>query len=53
MIINGKTCVEAWKDSLKYVLEEGADFIDSDNRQCREVLNLVVNIEQPEKDSPL
>ena len=50
MIINGKTCVDAWTNALKYILEEGTDFIDSDNRQCREELNLVVNIEQPEKD---
>jgi hypothetical protein len=50
MIINEKTCVEAWKKSLKYILDKGEDFIDSDSRQCRETLNLVVNIEQPEKD---
>jgi len=50
MIINEKTCIDAWKKSLKYILEDGSDFIDSDERQCREVLNLVVNIEEPEKD---
>ena len=31
MIINGKTCIEAWTSALKYILEEGTDFIDSDN----------------------
>jgi thymidylate synthase len=50
MIINEKLCVDAWKKALKYILEEGTDFTDTDNRQCREVLNLMVNIEQPEKD---
>jgi thymidylate synthase (methanogen type) len=50
MIITEKTAVEAWKKSLKHIVDEGSDFIDTDNRQCREVLNLVVNIEQPEKD---
>lgn len=50
MIINEKTCIEAWKKAIKYIIEKGEDFIDSDGRQCRETLNLVVNIEQPEKD---
>jgi len=50
MTINEKTCVEAWKKALKYILEEGVDFTDTDDRQCREVLNLMVNIENPEKD---
>jgi thymidylate synthase len=50
MSINEKTCVEAWKKAIKYILEKGEDFIDSDGRECREALNLEVNIEQPEKD---
>jgi thymidylate synthase (methanogen type) len=50
MIINEKTCIESWKKALKTVVDEGEDFIDTDKRQCRELLNLVVNIEHPEKD---
>jgi len=50
MIINEKICVDGWKKVLKYILDEGTDFTDTDNRQCREVLNLMVTIEQPEKD---
>jgi thymidylate synthase len=50
MTIKEKTCVDAWKKALKYILEEGVDFTDKDNRQCREVLNLMVSIENPEKD---
>lgn len=50
MIIDEKNCMDAWKKSLKYILEEGTDFVDTDKRQCREVLNLIVNIEYPEKD---
>jgi len=50
MIINEKSCIDAWKKSLRYILDNGADFRDKDERQCREALNLVVNIEQPEHD---
>ena len=50
MIINEKTCIETWKKSLKYILENGSDFTDKDGRVCREVLNLIVNIEDPDKD---
>ncbi len=50
MTINEKTCLDAWKKSLKYIVEEGIDFTDTDDRQCRETLNLMVNIENPEKD---
>jgi thymidylate synthase len=51
MIINEKTCIEAWKKAITYILDNGEDFTDSDGRQCRETLNLVVNIEKPEKDN--
>lgn len=50
MIITEKTCIESWKKALKAILDEGVDFMDTDKRQCRELLNLVINIEQPEKD---
>ena len=50
MNINEKNCVDAWKKALKYILDEGTDFTDLDDRQCRETLNLMVNIENPEKD---
>jgi len=47
MIITEKTCIEAWKKALKHILDEGIDFVDLDNRTCREELNLIVNIEEP------
>jgi thymidylate synthase len=50
MIISEKTCIESWKRALKAIIEEGSDFTDTDKRQCRELLNLVIDIEQPEKD---
>lgn len=51
MIIEEKTCIEAWKKSLNYIIAKGTDFIDIDKRQCREVLNLIVTIKEPEKDN--
>jgi thymidylate synthase len=50
MIIEGNTCLETWKKALKYIVDTGSDFTDMDDRQCREVLNLVVNIAKPEED---
>jgi len=50
MIINGNNCVDAWKKALKHIIDSGKDFTDTDTRQCREVLNLVVNIEHPDED---
>lgn len=50
MIIDGQNCLETWKKALKYIMESGSDFTDMDNRQCREVLNLVANIYKPEED---
>ncbi|MGV8141947.1 MAG: thymidylate synthase [Candidatus Woesearchaeota archaeon] len=49
-MINEKTCIESWKKALRRVIDEGEDFIDTDKRQCREILNLVIAIENPEKD---
>jgi len=50
MIITENTCIDAWKKSLKAIIEQGIDFKDSDNRECREILNMVINIDNPEKD---
>jgi thymidylate synthase len=50
MEIHAKNALDAWRKSLIYIQEQGKDFKDRDNRNCREVLNLVVKIENPEKD---
>jgi len=50
MEIIEKTFLEAWKKSLKYIQEYGADFKDRDNRVCREVLNMIVTVENPGED---
>ena len=35
---------------LSYIKENGLDFTDRDNRMCREVLNMVVIVEEPSLD---
>jgi thymidylate synthase len=50
MEITEKTTFEAWKKALKYIMDYGSDFTDKDDRICREVLNLVVNVENPSSD---
>jgi thymidylate synthase len=44
MEITAKTSLEAWKKSLRYIIESGKDFTDKDGRICREAFNLTVNI---------
>ena len=55
MEIIGKTPNDAWKKAVKYIMKEGVDFKDENNRICREVLNLTITIIEPEKepDKPL
>jgi hypothetical protein len=48
--IKSETTIGAWKSGLKYILESGKDFTDENNRVCREILNLVIKVENPEKD---
>lgn len=50
MEIKEKKVLDAWKNALRYVLNNGDDFIDRDERNCREVLNLIVIVEDPEED---
>lgn len=49
-MIVAKNTLEAWISALCYVLRHGEDFVDDNNRTCREVLNLGVTIENPEAD---
>lgn len=50
MEIIAQTFLEAWKKSLKYIMDYGNDFKDRDNRVCREVMNLIVIVENTEDD---
>jgi len=48
--IKSETIINAWKSSLKYIFESGEDFTDENNRVCREVLNLVIEVNNPGED---
>lgn len=42
-----RTAMEAWKEVLGYILKNGVDFIDENNRVCREVFNLLIRLKDP------
>ena len=48
MEIISKSIEEGWKKALKYIIENGKDFIDGDGRTCREVINLSICVEDKE-----
>ncbi|MFH1211681.1 MAG: thymidylate synthase [Candidatus Woesearchaeota archaeon] len=48
MEIKDKTAEGVWKKVLKALLENGADFKDRKERQCREISNMIVTIESSE-----
>ncbi|MFC1728100.1 thymidylate synthase [Nanoarchaeota archaeon] len=50
MEIEEKTTLRAWKEALKKTIDFGSDFIDVDKRKCRQALNLLVKIDNPEAD---
>ena len=50
MEIIRKTTMDAWKAALTHIMERGEDFNDHDSRVCREILNLTLAIESPERD---
>jgi thymidylate synthase len=49
-MIKTKTTMNAWKECLNLILDQGKDFKDENNRVCREMLNIVVEIESPSND---
>jgi len=50
MEISSDITISAWKSSLIYILKHGTDFVDENKRVCREVLNFLIEVENPEKD---
>ncbi len=44
------TTLQAWKSALSHIKSSGEDFIDHDDRTCREVLNLNITVNDPKKD---
>ncbi|MBW3017628.1 thymidylate synthase [Candidatus Woesearchaeota archaeon] len=49
-MIETESTLEAWKKLLRHIYENGNNYVDEDNRRCREILNFVVTIKNPEKD---
>lgn len=46
-MISKRTVIEAWKEALQYILKNGKDFNDENERVCREVFNLLIHVENP------
>jgi thymidylate synthase len=40
---------EAWKATLKLIMEEGTEFRDHEQRLCKEVMNVVIRVNKPEE----
>ena len=49
MEIENESTLTAWKNALRFVIDEGTDF-ENDGKACREALNLTIKIKKPEKD---
>jgi thymidylate synthase len=49
MNITEKTTLEAWKAALNSIINDGHDYMDNE-RKTREMLNLMICIEEPTKD---
>ena len=50
MEIRKDSTISAWKNTLRTILKEGDNFIDKDNRESKEMLNLIITINNPEQD---
>nr|MCK4929860.1 hypothetical protein [Nanoarchaeota archaeon] len=42
--------LEAWKATLKLIIDKGAEIVDKDNRSSKEILNIIIKINNPEQD---
>jgi len=49
MEIKSDSLLSAWKNALQAIYQQGNEFNDQDGRVCRELLNLVITIDDPEK----
>lgn len=49
-MIKKDTTEDTWKNALRFVMQEGKDFIDKDGRTCREIMNLNIEIKNPSDD---
>lgn len=44
MELQNNSALQLWKRTLKYIIDNGEEYIDNDGRSCREVLNLVLTL---------
>jgi len=49
-MIQNESTMEAWKSLLKEIYNNGNNYVDEDSRKCREILNFIVKVKDPEKD---
>jgi len=49
MEIIKKNALDAWKESLREIIQKGKDFKDREDRVCREILNMAITVEIPEQ----
>lgn len=50
MEIQAYNTIDAWKECLRKIIENGRKFIDQDKRTCIEIMNLTIVIEHPDLD---
>ena len=50
MEIKKTTTLEAWKESIRLIRDQGIEVIDREDRKSKEVLNIIITIENPEED---
>jgi thymidylate synthase len=50
MEINKKTTLDAWRTALSYLIRNGKEYIDHNDRKTKEILNLSIHIENPSDD---
>jgi len=54
MQIKEKTAEKAWKKVLRHILDNGIEFIDRENRLCKECMNITLTVESIENiDKPI
>ena len=47
MEIIKESTIEAWKTTLKLIRDTGKEVVDKDNRLSREILNIIIKINNP------
>jgi len=51
MEIREETPAKAWKKALKQIMKSGFSYKDHEGRICKEILNIIITVRKPEKDT--